>query len=320
MDHVRKDYDGVHALADVSFGVPRGTLVGLIGPSGAGKTTVVSLLTGTLVPTAGSVRTLGETASRLSAGTRERIGLMPQQFTLYPDLTAGENVDLIGSLYGLLAGRRRQRTRQVLEMVDLWPARGRRASKLSGGMQRRLQLACALVHEPELIFLDEPTTGVDPILRQSVWDELERQRGLGHTLLVTTQYVVDAERCDLVALIADGRLLAYGPPDQLREQALGGEVVQVEVDGDWKSAPLLQVDGVRRLHRLAPGRFWAVLDDAGERTSEIIDAVGASGAEVISVREYRPSFDEIFAALVQQDEGSGGAVETVETLKRQMRS
>jgi ABC-2 type transport system ATP-binding protein len=310
MEGVRKVFDGFEALRDVSFGIPQGSLVVLIGPSGAGKTTTVSLLTGNLSPTSGSVRTLGEDPRHLRRRTRERIGLMPQQFTLYPDLTARENVDLIGSLFGLLAGKRRQRTRQVLELVQLWNERGRRASRLSGGMQRRLQLACALVHEPELLFLDEPTTGIDPILRRAIWGELQRQRDVGHTLLVTTQYVVDAEHCDLVALIANGGLLAYGPPGDLRRMALGGEVVQVEVDGDWDSAALLKNPRVKRLHRLGPGRFWAVVESAGEDTPDVIEAVKASGAEIIAVREYRPSFDEIFAALVTREE-SGGSMPAI---------
>jgi ABC-2 type transport system ATP-binding protein len=226
---------------------------------------------------------------------------MPQQFTLYPELTAAENVDFFASLFGLLAWRRRRRTRQALQLLELWDARNRLASKLSGGMQRRLQLACALVHEPELLILDEPTAGIDPLLRQSVWHELVRQRELGRTVVVTTQYVVDAEHCDLVALIADGGLLAFGPPGDLRRMALGGEVIQVEVEGSWHGDELEALPGVAHVHRLAPGRFWVVVDNAGQITPQVVEAVRGAGVEVVSVREYRPSFDEIFAALVHRD-------------------
>jgi ABC-2 type transport system ATP-binding protein len=325
MERVEKQFGGVKALTDFSISVPSGALVGVIGPSGAGKTTAISLLTGTLRPSAGTVRTLGEDPRRLRRSTRERIGLMPQQATIYPDLTASENVDLFASLFGLLALRRRRRTREVLELVELWSVRRRRASALSGGMQRRLQLACALVHEPELLFLDEPTTGIDPILRQTVWDELARQRGLGRTVVVTTQYVVDAERCDLVALIADGRLLAFGPPGELRRMALDGEVIQVEIEGDLDSAPLLGMPDVRHLHRVGQGRFWLIVDNAGKSTPEVVETLRSAGAEIVSVREYRPSFDEIFAALVNLDAeagggGTGGAVGGgAEMLARQMR-
>jgi len=186
-------------------------------------------------------------------------------------------------------------------------------------MQRRLQLACALVHEPELLILDEPTAGIDPLLRQSVWRELIRQRELGRTVVVTTHYVVDAEHCDQVALIADGRLLAFGPPGDLRRMALGGEVVQVEVDGTWDGDELEALVGVRHLHRIAPGRFWVVVDNAGEVTPEVVEAVRGAGVQMVSVREYRPSFDEIFAALVHRDrngEGAGGAVAVAAFLRQ----
>ena len=146
---------------------------------------------------------------------------MPQSFTLYPDLTVRENVDFVGSLFGMMFPRRRRRTREVLQLLDLWDVRSRRAGRLSGGMQRRLELACALVHDPALLFLDEPTAGLDPLLRASVWEELHRLREAGRTMLVTTQYVNEAESCDLVALIAGGRLLALATPDDLRREAIG---------------------------------------------------------------------------------------------------
>ena len=142
-----------------------GTILGIIGPSGSGKTTTIRLLTGALAPDDGQVRVLGEDPRTFRRRTRERIGYMPQQFTLYADLTARENVDFVASLFGMLWRTRHRRTREVLQLVDLWDARGRRAGRLSGGMQRRLELASALVHDPDLLFLDEPTAGIDPILR-----------------------------------------------------------------------------------------------------------------------------------------------------------
>jgi ABC-2 type transport system ATP-binding protein len=311
MDHVSKRFGTVEALSDVSLRVPRGSLVGVIGPSGAGKTTAIALLTGNAVPSEGQLQTLGEAPARLRRSTRSRIGLMPQQLTLFADLSAAENVDFFGSLFGLLAGQRRKRTEAVLRLLELWDVRGRRASRLSGGQQRRVQLACALVHEPELIFLDEPTAGIDPLLRRSVWDELLHQRDRGRTLVVTTQYVVDADHCDVVALIAGGRLLAFAPPGDLRRSALHGEVVQVEVEGSWDARPLRELPVVRRLHRLAPGRYWVVVDNAGRDTPDVMEAVRGSGVDVVSIREYRPSFDEVFETLVRRDtdgttNGGGG--------------
>ena len=175
------------------------------------------MLTGAIAPTTARSAVLGREPKRFRRADRERIGYMPQLFTLYEDLTAGENVDFVASLFGMLfRRRRRRRVREVLKLVDLWDARGRRAGQLSGGMQRRLELACALVHEPELIILDEPTAGIDPLLRETIWEELHRLRDAGRTLLVTTQHVGEAEECDAVAMIVGGRIIALAPPDELR--------------------------------------------------------------------------------------------------------
>jgi ABC-2 type transport system ATP-binding protein len=289
------------AVRDVSLSVPRGVILGLIGPSGAGKTTTIRLLTGGLGPTSGRARVLGEDPRRFRRRTRERIGYMPQQFTLYPDLTAGENVDFVASLFGLLWFRRRRRVRQVLEIVDLWEVRGRRAANLSGGQQRRLELACALVHEPELLFLDEPTAGIDPMLRARVWDELHRLKEHGRTMLVTTQYVNESDECDQVALIAEGQLAALATPDDLRRQATGGDVIEVETGRAFDGQALNGVPLVRRVSQLTAHSFRVVVDDAGAATPTVVAAIDDAGGEVVSAREYRLTFDEVFTELVERN-------------------
>ena len=163
IDNATKVFGDMVAVDHVSLRVAPGTILGIIGPSGAGKTTLVRMLTGALAPTEGEIRVLGEDPRKFRRRTRERIGYMPQTFALYPDLTTRENVDFVASLFGMLWWRRHRRTRRVLEFVDLWSVRGRRASALSGGMLRRLELASALVHEPAIAFLDEPTAGIDPM-------------------------------------------------------------------------------------------------------------------------------------------------------------
>ena len=300
-------FGGMAAVRDVSLSVAKGTILGIIGPSGAGKTTMVRLLTGALKPTRGSVRVLGEDPRQFRRRTRERIGYMPQLFTLYPDLTAGENVNFVASLFGLLWPRRRRRVHEVLRTVDLWPARGRRAADLSGGMQRRLELACALVHEPALLFLDEPTAGIDPLLRARVWEELHRLRSLGRTLLITTQYVTEAEECDMVALIAEGHLIALDTPDDLRRKATGGDLIEVETAARFNASKLVSLPHVRSVSQQSPRTFRVTVDDAGTATPDVVSAVAAAGGEVVSAREYRLSFDEVFAELVARDRDARAA-------------
>ena len=292
-DATRDFGDGVGVFG-IDIEVPAGTILGLVGPSGAGKTTTIRMITGALDPTG------GEDPRRFRRTTRERIGYMPQLFTLYPDLTADENVDFVASLFGMLFRRRRQRVREVLELVQLWEARGRRAGQLSGGMQRRLDLASALVHEPALLLLDEPTAGIDPILRQTIWDELCRLKAQGRTLLVTTQYVSEAESCDAVALIANGRLIALGTPEELRRSAAGGDVIEGETEAPFDPAVLIGKEGIRSARSTGLREFRVVTDDAGTTTPVLDDLVAAAGGALAAAREVRLTFDEVFAELVER--------------------
>lgn len=301
IDGATVQFDGQLAVDDISLAVPTGTILGVIGPSGSGKTTTIRLLTGALAPTSGSVRVLGEDPRRFKRQTRERIGYMPQAFTLYRDLTARENVDFVASLFGMLLRSRRRRTREALELVDLWQVRGRRAGRLSGGMQRRLELACALVHDPALLFLDEPTAGVDPLLRSRIWEELHRLRDAGRTMLITTQYVSEAESCDRVALIADGRLISLAAPGELRREALGGDVVGVETVELFDGGVLADLPFVREVRQTGPRTLTIIVDDAGKAVPAIVEAIDARGGAVASAREERPTFDDVFAALVERN-------------------
>lgn len=297
-------FGDVLAVSNVDLEVPAGTVLGVVGPSGSGKTTTIRMVTGSLAPTSGEVEVLGEEPRAFRRATRERIGYLPQRFILYPELTVAENVDFVASLFGLLLFRRRRRRRAVLELLGLAPLAGRRARNLSGGEQRRLALACALVHQPSLLVLDEPTAGVDPILRLTIWDEVHRLRDAGVTAIVTTQYVTEAEECDDVAVISRGRVLARGTPRDLRRHALGGEVVEVETSGTFDASALAEDHGVRDVRQTGLRSFRAIVDDAGTATPQVVEAVGKAGGDVASVREFRPTFEEIFAALVQEDDSS----------------
>jgi ABC-2 type transport system ATP-binding protein len=302
-----RSYGALLALDSVSFSVPPGALLGVIGPSGAGKTTAVRILTGALAPSSGTAHVLGQSTSRLPRRTRERIGYMPQLFSLFPDLTVGENVDFVASLFGLLLFRRRRRVRAVLQLVDLWDVRGRKAADLSGGMQRRLELACAMVHEPAVLFLDEPTAGLDPLLRATIWRELHRLKERGCTILVTTQYLGEAEECDTVALFSQGHLIAMAEPDALRREAMGGEIIEVDTASMFDAELLSGLPLVRAVHQRSPREFLLTTDEAGAALPPVLAAIEAAGGTVTSSREYRPSFDEVFAALVEQHRASTAA-------------
>jgi ABC-2 type transport system ATP-binding protein len=298
--HARRSFGDVVAVQDVSFRVPAGTILGVIGPSGSGKTTTIRLILGTLGLDAGEARVLGEDPRRFRRRTRERIGYQPQSFVMYPDLTARENVNFVAATFGLLWRKRRRRVREVMELVGLWERRDRRAGDMSGGEQRRLELCCALVHEPSLLVLDEPTAGVDPLLRQAIWDELERLRNAGVTILVTTQYVTEAEYCDSVALISSGELVAHASPDDVRRQALGGELVEVVTTLPFDARQLPAMEDVVEIRQISAVQLLIVAEDAARAMPRVVDAITEAGGEVETTQEVRPSFDEVFATLVNR--------------------
>lgn len=288
----------------VSFELSEGRILGLIGPSGAGKTSIIHLLTGLVRPSSGYVRVLGEDPHHFRRRTRERIGYMPQQFVLYPDLSVTQNLSFVASLFGLSPFRRGRRIREVLDLVGLDEARDRQAKNLSGGMQRRLALACALVHSPVLLFIDEPTAGIDPVLRQEIWDEFRHLRDEGRTIFVTTQYVGEAEYCDMVAMLVDGRLIALAEPEQLRRSAFGGELLELEVERPFDGSQLGKLPGVLAVHQQGIRTIRLVTENAGELTPRLVEEIRPLGGEVVSVREYRPSFDEVFAELLQRQQAA----------------
>lgn len=296
-------------VEELNLTVEPGTIVGLIGPSGSGKTTTVRLLTGVYRPQAGSVCVLGQTPARGNRRLRQQIGYVPQLFTLYPTLTVWENLNFVASLYGMPYLGRRRRLKAVLEFVELSTATQRLGRDLSGGMQRRLSLACALAHDPTLIFADEPTAGIDPVLRTRFWEHFRQLRDAGRTLFVTTQYVGEVANCDQVGVMRDGRLVIMDSPDGLRRRALGGEVVRlvVEPQGSREAAQALlrhpAVSDVRRA-RDEPGALFVTVEGASEALPVIIRLLGETpGVIVRTAEEYQPPFDDILVTLLRQEEG-----------------
>src|SRR5512143_371187 len=226
VQHLTKKFGDETAVQDVSFDVSRASIFGFIGPSGSGKTTTIRLLTGVYTPTDGQVIVLDHNPAQFSRNERARLGYMPQLFVLYPNLTVWENLNFAASLYGMGLFRGK-RLKGALKFVELYEHRWKLARDISGGMLRRLSLAATLVHDPQLIFLDEPTAGIDPVLRRKFWDHFRELKSQGRTIFITTQYVSEADNCDLVGVMNEGRLVLVDTPDRLRQRAMGGDVVEL---------------------------------------------------------------------------------------------
>lgn len=303
---LHKEFDGVVALDSVDLAIENGAVVGIIGPSGSGKTTAIRLLLGLYRATAGTVTVFGRDPVTFSRLDKEEIGYLAQDFRFYPDLTVRENLLFAASIYGLGVRRRRRRADDLLELTRLTDAKDRLASRISGGMQRRLALACALVHEPKLIVLDEPTAGLDPVLRAATWDIFRELQNDGSSLVITTQYVSEAEYCDYVYLISEGVVASSGTPMELRRQAFGGDVVRVtilDLDRDLISR-ILEDPQVRHGIRLSDDELQLVVANAGEAIPILTREIAELGYQVVSIQHHETTFDRIFVELVEQAEGN----------------
>jgi ABC-2 type transport system ATP-binding protein len=298
-----KVFGDLVAVDHLSFYVPRGKIFGLIGPSGCGKTTTVRLLTGIYRPTAGQALVLGEEPSSFSRATRARIGYMLQQSVLYPDLTVWENLNFASAIYGV-GPIRGKRLHEILDFVELDEHRRKAVHTISGGMRRRLSLAATLVHDPDLLFLDEPTTGVDPVLRRKFWDHFNDLRDTGHTLLVTTQYVSEAVYCDLVAVMQDGKLLLVDTPEGLRRYAMGGDVVYLKTADHLESDVmhrLKQLPFVRRLVAVDDHSLRLIVDKASTTTPKLVEWLQRENVALESVQEDLTPFDDVFVRLIEKE-------------------
>ncbi|MGA9666012.1 MAG: ATP-binding cassette domain-containing protein, partial [Gallionella sp.] len=291
----------VRALQQVGFRVRHGVVTGLVGPDAAGKTTLLRLAAGLLAPDAGTITVLGMDAAAQSLAVQGAIGYMPQRFGLYEDLTVQENLDLYADLQGVPEAARQQRYRELMHMAGLEQFTKRLAGQLSGGMKQKLGLACALVRQPSLLLLDEPTVGVDPLSRRELWDivyRLVRERGT--SVLLSTAYLDEAERCDEVVLLHEGRLLAQGTPAELRE-TMRGRTYEVAAAGIEKRAlqnRIAQAPGV--LDSLIQGDRVRIVMMEIARPDIGILLPGVSGIEMT---EVPPRFEDSFVALLKAKSG-----------------
>ncbi len=294
-----KSFGSSEVVKDVDLDVAAGSIVGLIGPSGCGKTTTVRLLTGLYEPTTGTAWIGGTPSTELTHGQRSRIGYLPQTPALFPDLSLWENLSFHASMYGLRL-RRRRRLEQLLDWVELSDDRDKRVRQASGGMQRRLALAASFVHDPSLVFLDEPTAGIDPILRAKFWQQFQELRNSDRTLVITTQYVGEAAECDLVGVLSDGELVMFDTPDNLVRAAFGGAVLDVELEQAVTSLDgLAGTTGVlARPEPTGPTSWRVVVDDAEAARPVVHGALTGAGVPVADVRPHPTDFDEAFVRII----------------------
>jgi ABC-2 type transport system ATP-binding protein len=292
------------AVEGVTFDVREGEIFGFLGPNGAGKTTTIRMLTGLLAPTGGEGRVAGFDIRSERALIKSRIGYMSQRFSLYADLTVRENIDLFGGLYGVDGAQLDGRRRWILDMSGLDGAEGRITADLPLGWKQRLALGCALVHEPPILFLDEPTSGVDPVARRRFWDLIDTLAHDGTTIFVSTHYMEEAEHCHRLALLNRGRLIALDTPRALRARVVS-PILEVETD-DAPGAveALLAVPAV--IDAAMFGRALHVtVDDAEEGRRVITEALAQAGRQVVSIQAVEPSLEDVFVSLVRTE---GGAV------------
>jgi ABC-2 type transport system ATP-binding protein len=287
---------GIEAVRDIDLTVAGGEVFGFLGPNGAGKTTTVRMLCTLLPPTSGTATVAGLDVARQAAEVRERIGVALQEIGLDPVQTGRELLELQCGLYGMTGQRGRGRAEELLELVGLTDAADRRTKTYSGGMKRRLDLASALVHSPEVLFLDEPTTGLDPASRLTVWDEVRRINAGGTTVFLTTQYLEEADQlCHRLAIIDDGRIVAEGTPAQLKAR-MGHDVVTVSLAGADVRATESVLAGLPGLERVVSERDALALyvEDGGRSIAEIVRRLDRESIDVGAVSVSRPTLDDVF--------------------------
>jgi ABC-type multidrug transport system ATPase subunit len=299
-EHLVRKFGQLTAVNDVSFQVRKGEIFGFLGPNGSGKTTVIKMLTGLLPLTSGKAYVEGIDVRTDPEAVRQNIGYMSQRFSLYDDLNVTENLQFYGRIYSLPPDRLKRRMDEIIELNSLQPYLNRLAAQLSGGWKQRLALGCAMLHEPKLLFLDEPTAGIDPVARRQLWDLLFELSGHGITFFVTTHYMDEAERCSHVAYIYFGRLIADGTPDSLRElpdvQPQGTKRVEITTPEVTRALRLTrQLAGIRSATIFGQS-IHALIEDRFD-LSDLREQLLKNGIEVGEIRPLAPSLEDVFVEL-----------------------
>ncbi len=304
VENLTRRFGDFTAVDHINFSVSKGEVFGWLGPNGAGKTTTIRMLLGLIKPTEGSMCVLNLDPVTQAKALHARVGYMSQAFTLYNDLTALENIRFYGKVYGLFGDRLRQRQHAILQMANLEGRENTLTANLSGGWKQRLALGCAIIHQPDVIFLDEPTAGVDPISRREFWRLIYRMADIGVTVLVTTHYMDEAELCQRVGFISHGRLIAMDTPERLKLDQMRGQVLEINTPTPEEAMRVLkaaQSSGRLPLDEVAlyGAQIHAVLPAGSTQKAELEQILIAEQIQVQSLEWIAPSLEDVFISAVK---------------------
>jgi ABC-2 type transport system ATP-binding protein len=299
-ENLTRIFGPVTAVDRLNLSVEKGEIFGLVGPDGSGKTTIMRLFSGILRPTSGEAWVLGHAITQEAEPLKDKIGYMAQRFALYGDLTVMENIHFYADLYSVSKKERIPRIERLLAFSNLAPFQDRLAQNLSGGMKQKLGLACALVHTPEILFLDEPTNGVDPVSRRDFWRILYDLLREGVTIFVSTAYLDEAERCHRIGLMHQGRLLSLGSPREIKNW-MKGDLWEVRCEQRMKAVEMLKnLSGVRGAG-IFGDRVHVLLEEGDRAKREIEKTLKESGFEILSLRKISPSLEDVFISTVPEE-------------------
>ena len=297
--NLTKSFGSLIAVKDLTLQVKTGEIFGLVGPDASGKTTTLRMLCGILPPDAGGATVAGCDIPKEAESLREKVGYLPQMFGLYGDLTVLENIHFYADLYQVTRQERRERITRLLRFANLEPFGKRKAQDLSGGMKQKLGLICALIHTPQILFLDEPTTGVDPLSRRDFWIILYDLLKEGVTILFSTSYLDEAERCSRVGLIYEGELLVADTPSAVKAQ-MRGKILELRTENNQKSLRMLEGVGLFKGLVLTGEKIHVLVDDPESSELAIRDILKEKGMKILGLLAVRPSLEDAFVSIVEE--------------------
>ena len=306
VENLEKRFGDFQAVNKVSFQVKRGEIFGFLGPNGAGKSTTIRMLCGILAPTAGKANVIGFDVFREAEQIKSHIGYMSQKFSLYEDLTVEENIDFYSGIYRIPKEDKKTRKDWVIKMSGLEEHRNSLTAILPGGWRQRLALGCALLHKPPVIFLDEPTSGVDPISRRNFWDLIYQLAAEGVTVFVTTHYMDEAEYCDRLAMIYRGELVAIGTPDELKIRYMNADILNLECPDPFKMLQVVTGISVIKEAALFGRGLHLTVEDSEAAMPMIATALQSQKADYTRLEKIRPSLEDVFVAIIEARDSQSG--------------